>query len=113
MVTKMAVAIAYIFMSAIETEIILLSPNKPLVWKSYIDDIFSLWNIEKKDIGSFIELANNHHLTIKFMAEISDTEIPFLDTCVHNGYRFERESILDVRTHFKPTESFQYTELKP
>ena len=97
-------------MSAIETEIIRLSSNKPLVWKRYIDDIFSLWNIDKKDIGSFIELVNNHHPTIKFTAEISDTEITVLDTCVHKGYRFERESILDVRTHFKLTESFQYTE---
>ena len=43
--TKMAVAFANIFMSAIETEIIRLGPNKPLVWKRYIYDIFSLWNI--------------------------------------------------------------------
>jgi len=106
--TKVAVAFANIFMSAIETEIIRLSSNKPLVWKRYIDGIFSLWNIDKKDIGLFIELANNHHPTIKFTAEISDTEITFLDACVHKSYRFERESILDVRTHFKPTESFQY-----
>ena len=48
--TKMAVAFANIFMSTIETEIIRLSSNKPLVWKRYIDDIFSLWNIDKKDI---------------------------------------------------------------
>ena len=90
-------------MSAIETEIIRLRSNILLVWKIYIDDIFSLWNIDKKDIGSFIELANNYHPTIKFTAEISDTEITFLDTCVYKGYRIERESILDARTHFKPT----------
>ena len=78
---KMAVAFANTFMSAIETEIIRPSSNKPLVWKRYIDGIFSLWNIDKKDIGLFIELANNHHPTIKFTAEISDTEITFLDTC--------------------------------
>ena len=76
----------------------------------YLDDIFSLWNTAKKKIGSFIELANNHHPTIKSTAEISETEITLLDACVHKGYRFERESILDVRTHFKPTESFQYTK---
>ena len=34
--TKMAVAFANIFMSAIETEIIRLSSNKPLVWKRYM-----------------------------------------------------------------------------
>ena len=75
-----------------------------------IDDIFSPWSIDKNSIGSFIELANNYHPTIKFTAEISDIEITFLDTCIYKGYRFEIESILDVRTHFKPTESFQYTE---
>ena len=47
--TKMAVAFANMFMNTIETEIIRLSPNKPLVWKRYIDDIFSLWNIDKTD----------------------------------------------------------------
>ena len=34
-------------------------------------------------------------------------------TCIYKGYRFERESILDVRKHFKPTESFQNTEFPP
>ena len=104
------VAFANIFMSVIETEIILHSSYKPLVWKRYIDDIFSLWNIDKRDTGSFLELANNYHATIKFTAEISDTEITFLDTYVYKGERFKRESIVDVRTHFKPTETFQYTE---
>ena len=67
--TMMAVAFANIFMSTVETKITRLSPNKPLVWKRYIDDIFSLWNIDKKSIGSFIELANNYHPTIKFTAD--------------------------------------------
>ena len=37
--TKMAVAFANIFMSAVETRLISQSPTKPLVWKRYIDDI--------------------------------------------------------------------------
>ena len=83
--TKVAVAFANIFMSVIETEIILHSSIKPLVWKRYIDDIFSLWNIDRKDIDLFLEQANNYHPTIKFTAEISDTEITYLDTCVYKG----------------------------
>ena len=43
--TKMAVAFANIFMAKIEKEIIRQSNNKPLVWKRFIDDVFSLWNI--------------------------------------------------------------------
>ena len=107
--TKMAVAFANIFMSATKTEIINKSPHKPLVWKRCIDDIFSLWNVDKEEIYSFIELANNHHPTIKFTAEVSETETAFLDTCIYKGERFKKESILEVRTHFKPTETFQYT----
>ena len=107
--TKMAVAFANIFMSAVEPRLIRQSPTESLVWKRYIDDVFSLWDINKEEIGSFIELANNHHPTIKFTADISETEITFLDTCIYKGDRFKKESILDVKTHFKPTETFQYT----
>ena len=99
--TKMAVAFANILMANIET--------KPTIWKGYIDDIFSLWDVNKPDIDKFIEQANSHHPTIKFTAEISNTEITFLDTVVYKGKRFRDHSILDIKTHFKPTETFQYT----
>ena len=65
--------------------------------------------MNKKEIKSFIELAISYHPTIKFTAETSDKEITFLDTCVYKGERLRKESILEVRTHFKPTETFQYT----
>ena len=56
--TKMAVAFANIFMAHIETQILSKSVIKPTVWKRYIDDIFSLWDISKPDIEEFIEQAN-------------------------------------------------------
>ena len=92
----MAVAFANIFMSAVETEILNLSKTKPLEWKRYIDDIFSLWRTERKEIDEFIALAIRHHPSIKF-------------TSVYKGERFHNQGILDIRTHFKPTETFQYT----
>ena len=42
---------------------------------------------------------------IKFMAEMSETEITFLDTKVYKGIRFNKEPILDMHTHYKPTRS--------
>ena len=63
----------------------------------------------KEQITHFIEQVNNHHTTVIFTAEISDNEVTFLDTIVYKGKRFNSTSILDVRTHFKPTETFQYT----
>ena len=41
--------------------------------------------------------------------EISNTEITFLDTVIYKGKRFRDHSILNTKTHFKPTETFQYT----
>jgi len=72
-------------MSAVEAEIFNESTEKPLVWKRYIDDVFSFWNISIEDINGFIEQANRQHPTIKFPAKISDKETTFLDTCVYKG----------------------------
>ena len=107
--TKTAVSFANIFMAHIKTTILSSTVFKPTVWKRYIDDIFSLWDISKPDIEAFIEQANLHHPTIKFTAEISDAETVFLDTVVYKGTRFKEKSLLDVKTHFKRTETFQYT----
>ena len=106
--TKMVVSFANLFMAAV-TQKSLMQHKKTLVWKRYIDDVFSLWNINIDEINGFIEQANRHHPTIKFTAEISDKETIFLDTCVYKGDRFRERSTLDVRTHYKPTETFQYT----
>jgi len=40
------------------------------------------------------------------MAEVSETGKLIGH---YNGQRLETELVLDVRTHFKPTETFQYT----
>ena len=102
---------ANIFMA--EIEIISRSATKPLTWKRYIDDVFSLWNLRKNEIQTFIELANNYHATIKITAEISDIEITFLDKCVYKGERFKEESKVDVRTHFKPLQYTHFSSCHP
>ena len=71
--------------------------------------LFSLWDSDKKDVDQFVEQANKLHPTIKFTAEISENEITFLNTVVFKGERLKNESILDIKTHHKPTETFQYT----
>ena len=90
-------------MANIETKILSRSRIKPTVWKRFIDDI------DKQEIDLFLEQANNFHPTIKFTAEISDKEITYLDTVVYKGERFQKDAILDIKTHYKSTETFQYT----
>ena len=41
------------------------------------------------------------------------TETMLLDTVVHEGTRFNENAILDVKTHFKQTETFQPTHFAP
>jgi len=69
----------------------------------------TLWDCKRNEVDRFIEQANTFHPTIKFTAEISENEITFLDTVVFKGERFTEKSILDIKTHYKPTETFQNT----
>ena len=86
------------------------SPYKPLVWKRFVDDIFSLWDISTKEVYKFVDFVNTCHPTnIKFTCEISSECTVFLDTEVFKGPRISTHKILNLQTHFKPTESFQYT----
>ena len=59
--TKMAVSFANIFMAEVETDITNQNPNRPLIWKRYIDDTFSLWNTDKEAKNNFTELENSFH----------------------------------------------------
>ena len=69
-----------------------------------------MWDSDVQEINLFIEQAINFHPTIKVKAEISEMETTFLDTIIFKGERFRNESVLNIRTHYKPTETFQYTK---
>ena len=104
MSTKMAVAFANIFIAKVETEVLSQSDLNPLVWKRFINE-FCLSGTSREEILQSMEQTNKHHPTIRFTAEISETEKSFLDTNVYKGERFREESVLDERTQFKPTET--------
>ena len=82
---------ANIYMVETETNLIQQSDTKSREWKHNVDDIFSLWDCNRKDVELFIKEANNFHPTIKFPAEISENEITFLDTIVSKESDWHRE----------------------
>ena len=55
--TKMAVPFANIFMAEIESNLVNQSSIKPIAWKRYIDDVFSLWDTKREDLDIFITQA--------------------------------------------------------
>jgi hypothetical protein len=48
------------------------------------------------------------HPLLKFTYEYAHTSINFLDVNVYKGKRFENNATLDLKTYFKPTNSFMY-----
>ena len=76
----------------------------------YRDDLLFIYQGDLNEIKEFFHIANNHHPFIKFTYECSRKEITFLDLKIFKGERFSQENILDIKTHFKPTNTFQYLE---
>ena len=101
----------FFFMADIDKQPLITHPYKPLVWKRFVDDIFSLLDISTKEVYNFVDFANTFHPTnIKFTCEIKSSECTvFLDTEVFKGPRLSTHKILGLQTHLKPTETFQYT----
>jgi len=104
----MAVAFANIVMARIENQIFSQSCIKPLFGKGILT-MCCHYGTSLDNKESFVEKANDFLSTIKFTAEMSEVDrISFLDSKVYKGVRFDKESILDVQTHYKPTETFEY-----
>ena len=102
--TKMAVSFANIFMAKIETTLIQQSKTKQKELRRFIDDIFSLWDSDKK-LKTWIillnKLTNSTLASNSRPAEKSENEITFLDTVVFKGERFKK------RIHFGHQNSLQ------
>ena len=75
--------------------------KKIIIWWSYIDDIFFIWEHGEQSQKVFIDQVHNmFHPTIKFTVEFSKEEVNFLDL---NAKLFDRE----LKTNFfvKPTDT--------
>ena len=79
--SKMAVAFAVICMAHVEKQLRAASPQKPSLWKRFIDGIFSVWTLPENEISNFIDFTKSFQATIKFThQESSEKKIAFLDT---------------------------------
>ena len=76
------------------------------------DDALLLYRGSEHEIHELFELANSCHKHLKFTYEISNSNITFLDTEIFKGKRFNLNGTLDIRTHVKKTETFQYLDRK-
>ena len=106
--TKMTIAFANIFMAKIETTVIQQSETKPnWEWRRYIDDIFSLWDSDKM---TWINLLNKLTNSTLLPSNIRERDYFPRHTVVFRGERLKKESILDIKTHYKPTKTFHFRD---
>jgi hypothetical protein len=80
------------------------------MYRRYRDGIFILSEAEEKDLISFLEKINKMHEYLKFTIEISNQQLNFLDLTIYKGENFRKSGMLDTKTYFKPTETFQYIQ---
>ena len=92
------------FLGFIDNQIFL-----PMVLRYNYWHLFSLRNTSLDKIDSFVEKANNFHFTITIHSWDVRNRDHFLGHKSLQGGRFNKESILDVQTHYKPTETSQCT----
>ena len=106
--TRMAPSYANLFMDRFERAFLAQEPIQPLVWKRYIDDILCIWTGSRSELDNFLDRLNRAHHSIKFTWSISNERIQFLDLNIFKGDRFTETGHLDLSTHFKSTNTFQY-----
>ena len=99
----MAPNYAIIFMHSVEEEILKNTTLKPRIWRRFIDDIFIVWTHGKETLEKFLNYINQVHETIKFTAEYSTQEVPFLDTLV-----YKLKNKLATKVYHKKTDDKMY-----
>ena len=80
--TRLAPSYANLFMDLFERRHVYTYSKQPLLYKRYIDDIFLLWTFGPVELQKFIDHLNSRIPSIRFEANISESEINFLDVKV-------------------------------
>lgn len=102
---KFAPAYANIFMANWEEKALDKCIKKPACYLRYLDDIFGIWTGSKQEFEDFVEILNSHDSSIKLKTSIDEHSIDFLDTTIFKGKDFSINFKLDIKVHFKSTDT--------
>ena len=106
--TKLAPALATLFLSHIETDFTSSTPHKPDLWLQYTDDVFCVWNKGGDIFNTFPLKLNAIKARLRFTASISEDRATFLDLDVFKGALFDSKGTLDTEIQYKPTNNFTF-----
>ena len=86
--TKLAPALATIYVGELEEKFLSQHHKKPSLWIRFIDDVFMIWPHSLEDIHEFLEGLNSTQKKIKFTAKISMHSCDFLDLIIYKSPSF-------------------------
>ena len=76
--------------------------------RRFRDDIFMVYIGTNNELTDFVHTINELHATFKFSFGNSQQSVTFLDVEIFKGPRYDQQQIIDLRTHTKQTDTFQY-----
>ena len=76
---------------------------KPELFGRYIDDCLGATSCTKEELEQFISFVNSFHPALKFIWEISETSVTFLDINIS-----VQDNKLATSVHYKPTDLHSY-----
>ena len=100
--------IADITFNETEMKIIHDHNTKITLWLRFRDDIFLIYMGTEHKLHDFITNINEMRPTFKFSFESSSHQVTYLDLDIYKGQRYNKENVLDIKTHTKPTDTFQF-----
>ena len=106
--TKLAPALATIYVSDLEEAFIGERDRKPDLWVRYIDDVFMIWSHTREELDVFLQELNTRQERIRFTAEVQTQSCNFLDLTIYKSPNFLKTGLLSTKIYYKPTNTFSY-----
>ena len=106
--TKLAPALATIYIGDLEELFIESRTLKPDLWVRYIDDVFMIWSHPLSEFEAFLEDLNKTRERIRFTAEVSSHSCNFLDLTIYKSPQFSSTGLLSTKIYYKTTNTFSF-----
>ena len=106
--TKLASALASIYIGNLEESFLDSQSKKLILWRRYIDDVFMIWPHSPEELQTFLTSLNKVQENIKFTADIASQSCNFLDLTIYKSPTFLSTGILSTKIYYKPTNSIAF-----
>ena len=101
--TKLAPALATIYIGQLEEDFLERTRKQAKLWVRYVDDVFMIWPYSLEDFHVFLDELNKQRDRITFKAETSTHMCNFLDITIYKSPFFHETGTLSTKIYYKPT----------